>query len=202
MSKSTAGVNEALNKNKVKSKVGELGNENDVIKNEAIEEGNPEALEHLSYVELEKKLTESEEKANDHWNQVLRAQAELENVMRRAEKDVANAHKFGTEKLIAELLPVVDSLERGIGQELGDNEALVTMQQGIELTYHMLLKVLEKFGVQQVDPLGKAFNPDLHEAISTQADANVESNTVLMVAQKGYTLSGRIVRPALVIVAK
>ncbi|MCK4869695.1 MAG: nucleotide exchange factor GrpE [Gammaproteobacteria bacterium] len=159
-------------------------------------------LEHPEYKELEEKLTTAEQKVTEHWNQVMSAKAEMENVRRRAERDVTNAHRYGLDKFLPELLPVVDSLERGYESCDASNEVLDKMREGLGFTLEMFLKVLQKHNVEQIDPLGKEFNPDLHEAMSMQEDSNVKLNTVLNVLQKGYTLNGRLLRPALVIVAK
>jgi molecular chaperone GrpE len=159
-------------------------------------------LDHPSYKELEKQLTEMEEKANENWNQRLFAEAELKNIRQRADRDIAKAHKYSLEKLVLDLLPVVDSLERALLMDAKDNEYAQKMHQGIELTLTMLLKVLAKHGVKQVDPQDETFNPDLHQAISTQVVENVATNTVIGVLQKGYLLHDRLIRPALVTVSK
>ena len=161
-----------------------------------------EALEHPAYQELEAKLTDMEAKANEHWNKLLRAQAELENMMRRTERDVSNAHKYGVEKLILELLPAIDGLEKGLDTPTDDNTVAKNLHAGMELTLSMLLKAMEKFGAEVIHPIGQPFNPKYHEAISMQEDKKAKSNTVLKVLQKGYLLNQRLVRPALVIVAK
>ncbi len=158
-------------------------------------------LEHPEYKELQEKLTAAEEKANEYWQQVLHGKADLDNMHKRAEKDVANAHKYGQEKFILELLPVIDSLERALDTS-SDNEILKNVNHGVQMTIEMLLKTLSKAGVEQVDPLGHEFNPDLHEAMTIREDSNVKPNTVVEVMQKGYVLNSRLIRPALVIVAK
>lgn len=164
-------------------------------------------LEHPSYIELQKKLTEAEEKATQNWERVLRMQAEMDNMQRRVERDIANAHKYALEKFVVELLPVVDTLERALDHHAeDDNEegpgSTATVLEGVELTLKMLLAAMQKFGVEQVNPISQAFNPELHQAVSTQEDASVKPGTVLTVMQKGYTLNGRLVRPALVVVSK
>lgn len=156
-------------------------------------------LEHPSYKELENKLTETEEKLHEC---MMRAEADKENLRRRCERDVANAYKFSTEKLISELFQVVDSLERALESKVDNNEYAMKIHEGIELTMTMFLKVLEKSGVKQIDPIGDIFNPDLHQAISTQPAEGVADNTIVGVLQKGYTLNDRLLRPALVVVAK
>lgn len=158
-----------------------------------------ELLEHPSYIELQQKLTEAEEKASQNWERILRMQADAENAHRRAQRDIESAHKYGTEKLVSELLPVIDNLERAVSLSEDQQNSVL---EGVLLTLKMFSQVLEKFGVEQVDPIGKPFNPELHQAVSTQVDADVPANTVLNVLQKGYLLNNRLVRPALVVVSK
>lgn len=157
-------------------------------------------LEHPSYEVLETKLTEMETKANDYWNEVLRLKAEIANIQRRADKDVANAHRYALEKFVDDLLPVVDNLERSLLIKIEDNGALKDMYVGIELTLKIFLDVLQKFGVTQINPQGEVFNPAFHTAISTEPGAT--PNVVLKVIQKGYLLKDRLLRPALVIVSQ
>lgn len=159
-------------------------------------------LEHPSYIELEKKLTKAEELANEYWNQQLRIQAELENVRRRAERDVSQAHKYALEKIVSDLLPVADSLDQALVSEVGSNDLAKKIHEGIELTMSLFLKTLEKHGVKQINPLGETFNPELHQAIATRPSDDYEPNTVAEVLQKGYTLNDRLIRPALVVVAQ
>lgn len=131
-----------------------------------------------------------------------RAQAEIQNMRRRAEQDVEKAHKFALEKFAAELLPVADSLERAIEASQGDDEKTVAIREGIEMTLSMFLGSLEKFNVEQVNPEGEAFIPEHHQAMSMVPVEGVAANTVVTVVQKGYLLNGRLVRPAMVMVAK
>ena len=161
-------------------------------------------IEHPEYKELEDSLTAAEQKGDEYRNEVLRLKAEIENMQRRSERDVANAHKYGLEKFATELLPVMDSLEHGLAScESADGDELYkNIQSGMQLTRDMLMKTLEKFKIEQVDPQGQPFNPEHHEAMSTQNDPKAKPNTVLRVFQKGYLLNGRLIRPALVIVAK
>ncbi len=169
----------------------------------------PQAINHPDYKKLQDKLTEAEAKINEHWNEVLRARADLQNVQRRAEQDVAKVHKFALEKFAQDLLPVIDSLERGLAScdenlthSIEDSPILNNIRSGVELTIEMFLKVFQKFGIEQVDPIGHDFNPELHEAMTLKEDPNVKLDTVVEVIQKGYTLNNRLLRPALVIVAK
>lgn len=158
-------------------------------------------LTHPSYIELQTRLDEAEAKANENWERVLRMQAEADNVQRRVERDVANAHKYALEKFVSELLPVVDNLERAISAHSteGGQDSLL---DGVNLTLKMFISALDKFGVQQVDPQNESFNPEFHQAVSTQENEKVKPNTVIQVLQKGYLLNSRLVRPALVIVSK
>ena len=136
-----------------------------------------------------------EEQLNKAKEDVLRAQAEMQNLRRRTERDVSNAHKFALEKFVGELLPVVDNLERALAAfEEGD--------EGIELTLKSFMDVLKRFQVEQVAPNGEPFDPELHQAMSMVPNPDMENNTVMEVFQKGYTLNGRLVRPAMVVVVK
>lgn len=135
-------------------------------------------------------------------DQMLRNQAEAQNVRRRAEQDVEKAHKFALEKFAKELLPVIDSLEKAVDSIQGDDEQTVTTRQGVELTLSMFLSGVRKFNVEQVDPMGQPFDPALHEAISMVEAPAAEPNSVVAVVQKGYTLNERLVRPAMVVVSK
>ena len=147
------------------------------------------------------KVEAAEEKAQENWDKALRALAEVENVRRRAESDVEKAHKFATEKFAQALLPGLDSLEKAL--EVGADQAeLKGMRDGIDMTLKMLRDNIAKQGLAVIDALGHPFDPDLHEAMSMVDDPNHESNTVITVFQTGYTLHGRVIRPARVVVAK
>lgn len=149
--------------------------------------------------ELEAQLAAVQQQQKDA---VLRARAEAENIRRRAELDVEKAHKFALEKFAGALLPVIDSLERAL--ELADktDPKAQAMTEGIELTLKALLDTVRKFGVEIVDETAVPFNPDVHQAMSMVESAEMEPNHVLMVMQKGYTLNGRLLRPAMVSVSR
>ncbi|AMB76786.1 MULTISPECIES: nucleotide exchange factor GrpE [Pantoea] len=132
----------------------------------------------------------------------LRAQAEIENVRRRTEMDIEKAHKFALEKFANELLPVIDSLERALELANKEDEKSASMVEGIELTLKSLLGAVRKFGVEVVGETGVPFNPEVHQAMSMMESEDVEPNHVMMVMQRGYTLNGRLLRPAMVAVAK
>lgn len=158
------------------------------------------ALDHPSYAVLEEKLTLAEQTAHENWEKSVRALAELDNVRRRMEREVANAHKYGMEKLISALLPVVDSIEQAL--QLADKNTDASMHEGLELTMKLFLDVLQKFDVEQIDPQGAVFDPQQHEAMSIQEVPGTAPNTVIAVFQKGYKLNDRVIRPARVIVSK
>ena len=132
----------------------------------------------------------------------LRAQADAQNVKRRAEQDVEKARKFALESFSKELLPVVDNLERALESASGDEDVVKPIAEGVELTLKSFLDALTKFNVAVVDPVGEPFDPNLHQAMSMIENPDAEPNTVLTVLQKGYTLNGRLVRPAMVMVSK
>jgi molecular chaperone GrpE len=134
--------------------------------------------------------------------QSLRAAAELQNIRRRAELDVEKAHKFALEKFAGDLLPVIDSLERGLELTNPDDEAIKAVREGMQLTLKLFGDTLGRYRVDAVDPHGEPFNPEHHQAMAMQESADVEPNSVLKVFQKGYLLNGRLLRPAMVVVSK
>jgi len=150
--------------------------------------------------ELKQLLEDTRAKAEANWNDLLRARAEVENVRRRAERDVEHAHKFGLERLVSELLPVKDSLEMGIIAATDADQ--IKLREGMELTLKMMSAALTKFGVREVNPHNERFNPDLHQAMTVQPNTTLPPNTVTAVYQKGYTLNDRLMRPALVVVSQ
>lgn len=145
-------------------------------------------------------LEQARARAAELQDQALRVTAEMQNVRRRAERDVENAHKYALEKFGTDLLPVVDSLERGL-QAAGTDEGAQAVREGVELTLRILTDALRKHGLESVESVGQPFNPSLHEAMSMVPSAEHAPNTVIAVLQKGYTLNGRLVRPAMVIVS-
>jgi molecular chaperone GrpE len=137
--------------------------------------------------------------------QVLRNQAEMQNVRRRAEIDVEKARKFALERFVKELLPVADSLEKAVEStenQKSTDEVVANIREGVEMTLDLFRKSLGKFNVEPLNPVGEPFDPQLHEAMSMVPAPDAEPNSVVAVMQKGYTLNGRLVRPAMVMVAK
>ncbi|MDH3712779.1 MAG: nucleotide exchange factor GrpE [Gammaproteobacteria bacterium] len=141
-------------------------------------------------------------KADDHWDRFLRTQAEMENLRKRSQRDVENAHKFALEGFAGELLGVRDSLEMGLSAASRDDGSVISIREGIELTLKLLTQTMEKYNVIEINPLGEKFDPEHHQAMNMLEDQNAAPNTVVMVIQKGYLLNGRLLRPALVSVAK
>jgi molecular chaperone GrpE len=177
----------------------------------AVNESTPNQAEgEISNEEIEQELLQEEQlseteqlqqqvaDANDN---VLRIQAEMQNMRRRAERDVENAHKFALDKFSADLLPVVDNLERALGAINSDDDSQKAIAEGIELTLKSFVDALVRFKIESVDPAGQPFDANLHQAVSMVPNPDMEPNTVMDVFQKGYTLNGRLIRPAMVVVS-
>lgn len=171
--------------------------------NEAGEETGTEAEPRLDEAETadpESSLAEAQAKADENWERYVRAVAETDNVRKRAARDVENAHKFAIERFGKELLAVTDGLEMALAAS--DNASIESLLEGSRATLKLLGTTMERFGISAVDPEGEPFDPELHEAISVQPSDSVEPGTVVNVIQKGYVLNGRLLRPAMVIVAE
>ena len=153
--------------------------------------------------ELEEQLkTQIEEAANKEQDILLRSRAEIENLRRRTEQDVEKAHKFALEKFSKDILNTIDNLERALATPANkEDESVKALFDGVELTLKELVSTVGRFGVEAVGVVGEAFNPDLHQAISMQPAEGFETNQISVVLQKGYTLNGRLIRPAMVMVA-
>jgi molecular chaperone GrpE len=151
--------------------------------------------------DLAAQLAAAQAKATENWEVALREKAEADNVRRRAERDVTNAHKYAIERFAEDLLPVLDSLDKGLELQV-EGDQVDAMREGMSMTRDMLVKVLEKNGVERVEPLNQPFNPEFHEAMVMQESSEHEPNHVMAVFQPGYMLNGRLVRPARVVVSK
>lgn len=149
--------------------------------------------------DLASELALMQAKADENWDRYLRTAAEMENVRKRASRDVENARKFALERFAKELLAVKDSLEMGLAS--AESASAESLLEGSEATLKILATTLQQFAIETVDPEGEPFDPELHEAISMQPSETAEPGSVLSVVQKGYTLNGRLLRPAMVIVA-
>ena len=148
--------------------------------------------------QLREKLDATQKKADESWETLVRLQAEMDNHRKRSDKQIEDAHKFASQKFVESLLPVVDSMEMGMAAE-GDVEQI---REGMSLTLKLFESVMEKNNIEAVDPMGEKFNPELHQAMAMQPNPEMENNTVMAVMQKGFTISGRLIRPAMVMVVK
>ncbi len=175
----------------------------DQAADQATEQGQEtETMQEVTVESLQLELQESAAKVEAYRDEAVRAQAEMQNIRRRAEQDVSKAHKFGQEKLVIELLNLVDNLERALVASRAENATLENLLEGVEMSQTMLMDGLKKFNVEQLDPHGEPFNPEQHEAMTAIPNPEMEPNTVMEVFQKGYTLNGRLIRPAMVVVSK
>jgi len=152
--------------------------------------------------EDEARLKAAEARADDNWDRLLRLQADMENQRKRAQRDVNNARKFALEGIVGDLLPVRDSLEMGLAAASEEGATIESLREGADLTLKMLAAALEKHNIVAIDPVGEKFNPEFHQAMTMQPVEGAAPNTVVSVMQKGYTLNERLIRPALVMVAK
>ena len=152
---------------------------------------------------LQEQLEAAEAAAGVARDELLRVQAEMQNLRRRTEQDIGKANKFGQEKFSTELLAVMDNLERSAAAaEASEDEAVQAIKEGVELTLKGFMDCFKRFNIEAVDPLGEPFDPQLHQAMSIQESPDAEPNSVIAVMQKGYTLHGRVIRPAMVMVSK
>jgi molecular chaperone GrpE len=147
----------------------------------------------------EQALADLKAQADENWDKYVRALAELDNVRKRAQRDADNARKFALERFASDLLAVRDSLELGLTS--GDQNDATAIRAGCEATLKLLTSTMEQFGIREIDPLGEPFDPQMHEAITLQPSNNMEPGSILTVFQKGYTLNGRLLRPARVVVS-
>jgi molecular chaperone GrpE len=147
-------------------------------------------------------LEAAQKKADENWDELLRARAEMENLRRRQARDLENAHKHALDKFVTELLPIYDSMELGLNAAKNDEASLESVREGLEMTMKMFISSISKFGLEQVNPEGEAFDPELHQAVAMQPAEGVDANQVINVMQKGYQFNGRLLRPAIVTVSQ
>jgi len=172
------------------------------ISDQAESESESESKTDTSEEDTEQQLLKAQATIKDYWDQIMRLKAEIENNIKRASRDIENAHKFALRNFAESLLPILDSMEMGQQAAESDKASLTSIAEGSQLTMSMFVQALEKHGLKQIDPVGESFDPDQHQAISIVEDENAESNTVISVMQKGFLLNDRLVRPAMVVVAK
>ena len=151
---------------------------------------------------IEQQLDKAHATIKEYWEQILRLKAEIENNRKRSVRDIENAHKYALRNFSESLLPIVDSMEMAQKAAEAENASLESIIEGTELTMSMFIQVLEKHGLQELDPIGEKFDPEQHQAISMVEDKSAESNIVISVMQKGFMLNERLVRPAMVGVSK
>ena len=169
----------------------------DVEEQKQVEDPLEEAIARVQ--ELEAQLAETAKKEQDL---LLRTRAEIDNIRRRTEQDIEKAHKFALEKFAKDILNTIDNLERALATPVNtEDESIKALFNGVELTLKELLATVARFGVEPVGVVGEVFNPDLHQAISMQPMEGFETNQITTVLQKGYLLNGRVIRPAMVMVA-
>jgi molecular chaperone GrpE len=152
--------------------------------------------------QLQAKLAEAEQKAQENWDKAVRTVAEMDNLRKRTQRDLESAHKFALENFAKALLPVLDSLVLGLQAANGDSPEVQKFREGNELTLKQFESVFDKFNIEAIDPLGQPFNAEQHQAMMMQEIEGAAPNTVVNVFQKGYMLNGRLLRPAMVVVAK
>lgn len=172
------------------------------VVDEAVQEETLEQVEEAVAGDIDALLSEAREEAAKHRDMALRLQADMENLRRRTRLDIENAHKFALEKFVNALIPAMDSMEMGLEAASKEEASIDSIREGLEMTFKQMLDILQNFNVERVDPKGEKFNPQLHEAMTMVPSPDHESQTVMDVFQKGYTLNERLVRPARVIVAQ
>jgi len=209
--KSTGAQADGTRRDQETGPTGESGQESELGPDAAVEQadetGNGPAGAHDSATEdeteqLRARLEEVEARASEYWEKLLRAEAEKDNIRKRAEREAASARRQALEKFAGELLAVRDSLELGQNAANREDASVEKIREGTELTLQMLVQAMEKFDIEEINPLGEKFDPELHQAMSMQEAEGYASNTVTQVVQKGYRMEDRLLRPALVMVAK
>src|SRR5210317_73450 len=151
---------------------------------------------------MSSELAALQKKADEHYDQLVRAHAEIENLKRRHTQELEKAHKYALDKFVGELLTIWDSLELGLQAAQNDEADVASLREGTELTVKMFGDVMEKFNVERINPEGESFNPEFHQAMSMVPNAEMAPNTVMAVMQKGVSLNGRLIRPAMVVVSQ
>lgn len=185
-----------------KDKQAEINEDNQLEDEVSAEQQQDTELDNGADEDIHLLLEDARNKADTHWNDLLRTQADLENLRKRTSRDLENAHKYGMEKFIQEILPVWDSLAMAIAASKDEDVDVNKIREGMDLTLKMMSASMDKFNVQEVNPEGQPFDPEQHQAMSMVETAEAAPNTILNVFQKGYLLNGRLIRPAMVVVAK
>ena len=176
--------------------------DHDITEDQILEDQEVETIETEEELDIEAQLAAAQQSAKDNWDKVLRAQAEMENIKRRSIRDLENAHKYALDGFVKALLEVKDSLSMGLKSATEEDATIEHIIEGLEMTDKVFASTLEKFGGETLNPVGEKFNPELHEAVTMLPMPDKESNSVLDVVQVGFTLNGRLVRPAMVVVVQ
>ena len=171
------------------------------VNSEEIEDNPIDLTVDEEIADLKQQLEDAQTKVSEYWDQVVRTQAEMENVKRRATRDVENARKFSIESFANDLIPVMDSMEQGLSS-ITDTTEIGSVKEGMTLTIDVMMKTMEKQGMKQVNPLGERFDPQHHEAMTMVPSPDHPADHVIDVFQKGYELNGRVIRPARVVVSQ
>lgn len=185
-------------KNTIEDQNKAVDEESSIKPTEPEEKNGAEVIEDTNELELQ----QVQEKLKDYWDQILRLKADIENNRKRTDRDIENAHKYALKNFIEALLPVIDSMEMGRTAANDSDASLENVREGIDMTMSMFVQVLENQGLTQFDPQGEKFDPEQHQAISMVEDKKAKPNTIISVMQKGFMLNDRLVRPAMVVVAK
>jgi molecular chaperone GrpE len=162
---------------------------------------NGEPEQRIDVTALQAELEAARARADDYWNKLVRTQAEMENLRKRSARELEQAHRYAVERFATELLAVKDSLEMGVDAASNEIES-EKLREGTELTLRMLVRAMEKFNIEEINPQGQPFDPARHQAMTTQENPQLPPNTVVAVLQKGYAIGERLLRPAMVIVSK
>jgi molecular chaperone GrpE len=189
------------NKEQFEHVVGSAADEPVGAEQDTAQNANGEPEQRTDVIALHAELEAARARADDYWNKLVRTQAEMENLRKRSARELEQAHRYAVERFATELLAVKDSLEMGVDAASNEIES-EKLREGTELTLRMLVRAMEKFNIEEINPQGQPFDPARHQAMTTQENSQLPPNTVVAVLQKGYAIGERLLRPAMVIVSK
>jgi molecular chaperone GrpE len=189
------------NKEQFEHVVGSATDEPVGAEQDTAQTANGEPEQRIDVTALQAELEAARARADDYWNKLVRTQAEMENLRKRSARELEQAHRYAVERFATELLAVKDSLEMGVNAASNEIES-EKLREGTELTLRMLVRAMEKFNIEEINPQGQPFDPARHQAMTTQENSQLPPNTVVAVLQKGYAIGERLLRPAMVIVSK
>jgi molecular chaperone GrpE len=189
------------NKEQFEHVVGSAADEPVGAEQDTAQTANGEPEQRTDVTALQAELEAARARADDYWNKLVRTQAEMENLRKRSARELEQAHRYAVERFATELLAVKDSLEMGVDAASNEIEP-EKLREGTELTLRMLVRAMEKFNIEEINPQDQPFDPARHQAMTTQENSQLPPNTVVAVLQKGYAIGERLLRPAMVIVSK